>query len=88
MKSLSGPFGGIRFIPTGGVNAQNLGEFIAAPYVHAVGGSWVCPKADIAAGNFDKITELCAQAKEAALRSRTSASTVRARTPPWPSARR
>ena len=67
MKSLSGPFGGIRFIPTGGVNAQNLGEFIAAPYVHAVGGSWVCPKADIAAGNFDKITELCAQAKEALL---------------------
>jgi len=67
MKSLSGPFGGIRFIPTGGVNAQNLGEFIAAPYVHAVGGSWVCPKADIAAGNFDKITALCAQAKEALL---------------------
>ena len=67
MKALSGPFGGIRFIPTGGVNAQNLGEFIAAPYVHAVGGSWVCPKADIAAGNFDKITELCAQAKEALL---------------------
>ena len=51
----------------GGVNAQNLGEFIAAPYVHAVGGSWVCPKADIAAGNFDKITALCAQAKEALL---------------------
>ena len=35
--------------------------------MHAVGGSWVCPKADIAAGNFDKITELCAQAKEALL---------------------
>ena len=67
MKSLSGPFGGIRFIPTGGVNAQNLGEFIAAPFIHAVGGSWVCPKADIAAGNFDKITELCTQAKEALL---------------------
>ena len=67
MKSLSGPFGGIRFIPTGGVNAQNLGEFIAAPYVHAVGGSWVCPKADIAAGNFEKITELCKQARSAAL---------------------
>ena len=67
MKSLSGPFGGIRFIPTGGVNGQNIGEFIAAPFIHAVGGSWVCPKADIAAGNFDKITELCAQAKEALL---------------------
>ena len=58
MKALSGPFGGIKFIPTGGVNTQNIGEFIAAPFIHAVGGSWVCPKADIAAGNFGKITKL------------------------------
>ena len=62
MKALSGPFGGIKFIPTGGVNTQNIGEFI-----HAVGGSWVCPKADIAAGKFEKITELCKQARSAAL---------------------
>ena len=67
MKALSGPFGGIKFIPTGGVNGQNIGEFIAAPFIHAVGGSWVCPKADIAAGNFEKITELCKQARSAAL---------------------
>ena len=67
MKALSGPFGGIKFIPTGGVNGQNNGEFIAAPFIHAVGGSWVCPKADIAAGNFEKITELCKQARSAAL---------------------
>ena len=57
MKALSGPFGGIKFIPTGGVNSHNIGEFIAAPFIHAVGGSWVCPKADIAAGNFERITE-------------------------------
>ena len=67
MKALSGPFGGIKFIPTGGVNGQNIGDFIAAPFIHAVGGSWVCPKADIAAGNFEKITELCKQARSAAL---------------------
>ena len=67
MKALSGPFGGIKFIPTGGVNSHNIGEFIAAPFIHAVGGSWVCPKADIAAGNFEKITELCKQARSAAL---------------------
>ena len=42
-------------------------SFIAAPFIHAVGGSWVCPKADIAAGNFEKITELCKQARSAAL---------------------
>lgn len=63
LKALSGPFPGLKFIPTGGVNAQNLAEFAASPFVHAVGGSWVCTKADIAAHNFDKITELCKAAK-------------------------
>ena len=67
IKSLAGPFGGVKFIPTGGVNAQNLAEFISSPYIHAVGGSWVCPKADIAAGKFEKITALCKQARSAAL---------------------
>ena len=67
MKALSAPFGGVKFIPTGGVNAQNLGEYISAPFVHAVGGSWVCPKADITAGNFEKITALCAEARRALL---------------------
>lgn len=67
MKALSGPFGGIKFIPTGGVNAQNLAEYISAPFIHAVGGSWVCPKADIAAGNFDKITALCREARRSIL---------------------
>ena len=64
MKSLAGPFGGIKFIPTGGVSTQNIGEYAAAPYVHAVGGSWVCPKADISAGNFEKITALCLEARK------------------------
>ena len=67
MKALSGPFGGIKFIPTGGVNDKNLAEYISAPFIHAVGGSWVCPKADIAAGNFEKITKLCKEARAAAL---------------------
>ena len=66
MKNLSAPFVGIKFIPTGGVNAKNVREYIEAPYIHAVGGSWVCPKADIAAGNFEKITALCAEARQAA----------------------
>lgn len=63
MKALSAPFPGIKFIPTGGVNGQNIGEYIAAPFIHAVGGSWVCAKADINAGNWDKITALCKEAR-------------------------
>ena len=70
MKNLSAPFVGIKFMPTGGVNAQNLSEYISAPFIHAVGGSWVCPKADIAAGNFEKITALCKEAHDLAVASR------------------
>ncbi|NLX64384.1 MAG: bifunctional 4-hydroxy-2-oxoglutarate aldolase/2-dehydro-3-deoxy-phosphogluconate aldolase [Clostridiaceae bacterium] len=67
MKALSGPFGDVRFIPTGGVDSKNLAEYITAPFVHAVGGSWVCPKADISDGNFDKITALCTEARKIVL---------------------
>ena len=67
MKALSGPFPGIRFIPTSGINGDNAGEFLRASCVFAVGGSWACSKADIAAGNFDRITALCAAARKSLL---------------------
>ncbi len=67
LKALAGPFGGVKFIPTGGVNAANIAEFAQSPYVHAVGGSWVCPKGDISAHNFEKITALCLENRRALL---------------------
>lgn len=67
MKALSGPFKEIRFLPTGGVNGQNIGEYAAAPFVYTVGGSWVCPQKDIEQGNFEKITQLCKDAVTASL---------------------
>ena len=66
LKSLAGPFVGMKFLPTGGVSNDNIKEFIDTPFIHAVGGSWVCPKADIAAGNWEKITNLCIGARKAA----------------------
>ena len=66
MKNLSAPFVGVKFLPTGGVNAENVREYIDSPFIHAVGGSWVCPKAAIAEGDFEKITQICAQARAAA----------------------
>ena len=66
MKNLSAPFVGLKFLPTGGVSSANIKEYIDAPFIHAVGGSWVCPKADIAAGNWEKITQLCLDAPKAA----------------------
>ena len=62
MKALSAPFGGVRFIPTGGVSAANLKEYAAAPFVCAVGGSWLCSKKEIAAGNFEAVERLCREA--------------------------
>ena len=66
MKNLSAPFVGLKFLPTGGVNSGNIKEYVDAPFIHAVGGSWVCPKADIKAGNWEKITQLCLEARAAA----------------------
>ena len=66
MKNLAAPFVGVKFLPTGGVNAGNIKEYVDAPFLHAVGGSWVCPKAEIAAGNWEKITQLCLEARKAA----------------------
>lgn len=65
IKNLAGPFGGIQFIPTGGVNDDNIAEFVESPSVFAIGGSWICKKDDISAGNFEKITESCKKARAA-----------------------
>ncbi len=66
MKNLSAPFGSVKFIPTGGVNTANIAEYFSAPFIHAVGGSWICPKADVCQGDYDKITALCLEARQAA----------------------
>jgi 2-dehydro-3-deoxyphosphogluconate aldolase/(4S)-4-hydroxy-2-oxoglutarate aldolase len=62
IKALSGPFPQLRFMPTGGVNAQNLGEYLAFPKVIACGGSWMVPADALAAKDFSKITTLASEA--------------------------
>lgn len=66
ITNLAAPFTDMQFLPTGGVNTENIAEFTANPAIFAVGGSWVCKKADITAGHFDKITELCKEARRQA----------------------
>lgn len=63
MKALAAPFSGVKFIPTSGINAGNVGEFLRAPFVFAAGGSWCCPRGDIEAENYEKITALCADTR-------------------------
>ncbi len=53
LKAFSGPFGGLKFVPTGGISAANAGDYLRLPNVLAVGGSWMASAALIAAGRFD-----------------------------------
>lgn len=62
LKALSSVFREMRFMPTGGVSAENLSEFIAVPSVIACGGSWLTPKASIQAGDYEAITKLAHEA--------------------------
>ena len=64
IKALSGPFGNIKFMPTGGIDAGNLNEYLSFPKALACGGSWMMPENLIKAGNFEKITILAREAME------------------------
>ncbi len=62
LKALSSVFRNLQFMPTGGVSASNLGEFLGVPSVIACGGSWLTPKAAIEAGDYEAITKLAREA--------------------------
>ena len=64
LKALAGPFGhtGVQFIPTGGITAATLPNYLAIPQVAAVGGSWMAERKLVAEKAWDKITALTAEA--------------------------
>lgn len=66
IKALSAPFGNVTFMPTGGVNEDNLAEYLSFPKIIACGGSWMADKTDLKEGRFDKIRDKCAKAAEIA----------------------
>ncbi len=70
LKALAAPFGGVRFVPTGGIGPDNLAAYLAVEQVVACGGSWMVKKDLIAAGAFDTIRELAATAREIARAAR------------------
>jgi len=59
LRALAGPFPQARFCPTGGIGEANASAWLAEPNVVAVGGSWLCPKAEIKSGNWSGITAIC-----------------------------
>jgi 2-dehydro-3-deoxyphosphogluconate aldolase/(4S)-4-hydroxy-2-oxoglutarate aldolase len=59
LRALAGPFPDVRFCPTGGIGHANAQAWLNEPNVVAVGGSWLCPAAEIRAGNWAGITAIC-----------------------------
>jgi len=62
LKSMSAPYTGIKLIPTGGINQNNLCSYLSNKKVHACGGSWMVKLELISSGNFDEITRLTKEA--------------------------
>lgn len=62
LKAIAGPYGNVKFIPTGGINAQNLADYLSLPMVFACGGSWFVKSNLISSRNFTEIIRLTKEA--------------------------
>ena len=69
LKAWSGPFGDVRFCPTGGVTPANAMDFLSLPNVVCVGGSWLTPADALARGDWAQITALAFQASRLTLKA-------------------
>ncbi|HEX7490941.1 MAG TPA: bifunctional 4-hydroxy-2-oxoglutarate aldolase/2-dehydro-3-deoxy-phosphogluconate aldolase [Candidatus Limnocylindrales bacterium] len=64
LKAVAAPYPGMTWTPTGGITAEALPGYLEIASVLACGGSWVAPRADVAAGNFEAIAARAARAVE------------------------
>ena len=62
IKALSAPYVGLKFMPTGGVNAKNLESYLSCDKIIACGGSWMVKGDLVKAGKFDEIREMTEEA--------------------------
>lgn len=67
LAAVAAPVPSLRFCPTGGVTPDNLRDYLALPNIPTVGGSWLTPAQDLAAGNWDRVTELARDARRRAV---------------------
>lgn len=70
IKAMAAPYVGVKFMPTGGINAKNVKEYLAYDRILACGGSWMVKGDLVKAGDFAKITELAAEAAKIVRESR------------------
>jgi 2-dehydro-3-deoxyphosphogluconate aldolase/(4S)-4-hydroxy-2-oxoglutarate aldolase len=64
LRALAGPFPSLRFMPTGGITRENLGDYLRLDNVLAVGGSWLTPRALCQAERWDQIEQLASETVE------------------------
>lgn len=64
IKSIAGPFPDVKFCPTGGINMQNINNYLALPNVMCCGGSWLVPNSVVEQKSWKEITLLAKQALE------------------------
>ncbi len=76
IKALAGPYTTLRFMPTGGVNAKNITNYLDYEKIVACGGTWMIDKAMIKAGNFAGIEKLTREAVNAMLGFRVRSSAI------------
>ena len=62
IKAMAAPYVGLKFMPTGGVNAKNLESYLGCDKIIACGGSWMVKGDLVKAGKFDEIKDLTAEA--------------------------
>ena len=62
LKGFAGPFGDVKFCPTGGVTVESASQFLALPNVVVCGGTWLTPADAVAAKDWAKITKLAKEA--------------------------
>jgi 2-dehydro-3-deoxyphosphogluconate aldolase/(4S)-4-hydroxy-2-oxoglutarate aldolase len=62
LKAVAAPLAGLRFCPTGGVNAETAPAYLALGNVACVGGSWVAPREAVEAGDWVRVERLAAAA--------------------------
>lgn len=62
IKAMSAPYGSLKFMPTGGINAENLNSYLSNPKIIACGGSWMVPASLVDAENWEEITRLTKEA--------------------------
>ena len=64
IKAMAAPYTGLKFMPTGGINATNVKEYLAYDKILACGGSWMVKGSLVEAGEFDKIEAMTKEAVE------------------------